>query len=295
MPTLKQKPRWLTILLWILCIGIAGNIAAFFMFSKAHGFSSFVSSANPTSTIAQFGRSTNPTQSATPFQPLPTNTSTATPTPLPTSTPQPTSTPLPPPTSVPYPTQPPVSGLPPSATVSGIVGHAQSHTLSCESRSAVDWAAFYGVTIGENTFQGGLPLSDNPDKGFVGDVNGAPGQIPPDSYGVHAEPVAALLREYGVSATAARSVTFTELKQQIASGNPVIVWVIGNVWGGTPIFYTASDGSVTTVANFEHTAILIGYDEYGVTVVDGNFTYWRAAAEFTNSFSVLGNMAVYRP
>jgi uncharacterized protein YvpB len=172
-----------------------------------------------------------------------------------------------------------VSGLPPSATVSGIVGHAQSHTLSCESRSAVDWAAFYGVTIGENTFQGGLPLSDNPDKGFVGDVNGAPGQIPPDSYGVHAEPVAALLREYGVSATAARSVTFTELKQQIASG----------------IFYTASDGSVTTVANFEHTAILIGYDEYGVTVVDGNFTYWRAAAEFTNSFSVLGNMAVYRP
>ena len=60
--------------------------------------------------------------------------------------------------------------LPDSATVNGVVGHAQTYRLSCESRSAADLAAFWGVNVSETTFFAGLPRSDNPDVGFVGDV-----------------------------------------------------------------------------------------------------------------------------
>ncbi len=124
---------------------------------------------------------------------------------------------------------------------------------------------------------------------------GAEGQLPPNSYGVHAEPIASILREYGVSATARKGMTYYEIKQQIASGNPVIAWVIGNVWNGSPVSYTSESGNTTTVARYEHTVIVIGYDEYGVTVVDGSMVYWRSKASFLNSFSVLGNMAIYHP
>jgi uncharacterized protein YvpB len=126
-------------------------------------------------------------------------------------------------------------------------------------------------------------------------VDGAPGQLPPGDYGVHAEPVAAILREYGVSATANKYMSVEKLKTQIASGNPVIVWVIGNVWSGSGVSYTSSDGETTTVARFEHTAMVTGYDEYGFTLMDGAWTYWRSSADFLNSWSVLGYMAITKP
>lgn len=149
--------------------------------------------------------------------------------------------------------------------------------------------------MSENAIQSSFPSSDNPVTGFVGSPDGAEGQIPPNSYGVHAEPVASILRNNGVSATAVKGLSYFQLRQQIASGNPVIAWVIGNVWNGYPISYTSSDGSTTTVAHYEHTVIVIGYDAYGVTIVDGYMTYWRSKEAFLNSFSVLGNMAVIRP
>ncbi len=234
------------------------------------------------------------TTSPTPFQPLPTETPTPTPTATPTATPTstPTNTPTPLPTSTPIPTSTPSDGLPSTAWIEGVKGYAQSYNLTCESRTAVDWARYFGVSIDEMEFQSGLPLSDNPETGFVGNYNGYMGQIPPAAYGVHAPPVAALLREYGLTATAVKDYSLERLKKQIANGNPVIVWVIGNVWYGAPIEYTPDDGSTVTVAHFEHTAIVIGYDEYGLTFVDNNLIYWRSTRAFLDSWAVLGNMAI---
>lgn len=240
------------------------------------------------------------TVSLTPFQPLPTDTPTptatstptATFTPTATQTNTPTSTPTPPPTSTPIPTNIPSDGLPAESWINGVTGYAQSQNLTCESRSAVDWARFFGVSIGEMEFHNGLPISDNPESGFVGYIDDYLGQIPPASYGVHAPPVAALLRDYGLTATAVKGYSLEKLKKQIANGNPVIVWIIGNVWYGSPVDYTASDGSIVTVAHFEHTAIVIGYDEEGLTFVDNDLVYWRSTESFLNSWAVLGNMAI---
>ena len=238
------------------------------------------------------------TVSVTPFQPLPTDTptptstSTSTPTPTSTNTPTATATDTPEPTKTPIPTNPPPDELPLSASVDGVVGYAQSHNLTCEARSAVDWARFYGISIDEMEFQYALPLTENPETGFVGDIDDPLGQIPPNSYGVHAEPVARVLRDFGGDAAAVKGYSFDELKQRIADGDPVLVWVIGNVWYGSPVEYTAPDGTTVTVAHFEHTAIVTGYDEYGVTLVDNNLVYWRSTSAFLSSWYVLGNMVI---
>ncbi|HMD87520.1 MAG TPA: C39 family peptidase [Anaerolineaceae bacterium] len=246
-----------------------------------------------------------PTMTNTPFQPLPTFTSTSTPTitPTPTRTSTPTntftptktftstSTKTPFPTRTPKPTNKPNS-LPAQASIHGIVGHAQSYNLDCESRSATDLAAFFGIRFNEMDFQSKLPKSDDPSKGFVGSYKGTRGQIPPNSYGVYAPPVAKLLRNYGLTASDVKNFSWNGIRNEIAAGRPVMAWVVGDVWPGTAIFYTASDGNTVQVVHFEHTVIVIGYDQQSVTILDGDTTYSRSIQEFTNSWSVLGNMAI---
>ncbi len=120
-------------------------------------------------------------------------------------------------------------GLPLTAQIANIGGQMQALPLDCEVRSAVDWAAFFGVSIDEYTFLSQLPLSDNPEKGFVGNVYGWWGQIPPGDYGVHAEPIAALLRVYQLPAVAQRDTDWNVVRAEIAANRPVIVWVTGHV------------------------------------------------------------------
>jgi len=203
-----------------------------------------------------------------------------------------TSTPTATPTLIPTPTPTTVPILPAKASIKGIVGHRQSMPLSCESRSAVDWAAYFDKSINEYTFHNGLPVHDNPDKGFVGNVYGSWGQTPPNAYGVHAKPIAQRLREFGLQAKHVRDMTWRELKIEIAAGRPVIVWVVGHVGQGTPLSYTARGGAVTTVAKFEHTVIVIGYNENKVVILDGAKTYTKYKGEFLKSWGVLENQAV---
>jgi uncharacterized protein YvpB len=296
-----KSNRFLKFIVWILLLGAFTDIGLLFILSSAspvHALGFF-----PTNTIA-VANAHNSTASPTPFQPLPTDTPTPTNTPTPTATathsatatntPLPTNTPRRTATAIPA-TATSSDGLPVEYTVYGVVGFMQSHSLSCEARSASDWAAFYDISVSENTIQSELPLTDDPESGFVGPVDGAEGQLPPDPYGVHAGPIAAILRNHGVAASEVKGMSEYQLRQQIASGNPVIVWVIGNVWDGWPVSYTSSSGNTTTVASYEHTVIVIGYDAGGFTVVDGSMIYWRSKKAFLNSFSVLANMAIYHP
>ena len=204
----------------------------------------------------------------------------------------PTSTPTASPTFNPSPTPTAAPTLPARANITGIVGHRQSMPLSCEARSAVDWAAYFGKSINEYTFFNGIPLHDNPDKGFVGNVYGSWGQIPPNAYGVHAKPIAQRLREFGLQAKHVRDMTWRELKTEIAAGRPVIVWVVGHVGQGIPVSYTAPGGAVTTVAKFEHTVVAIGYTEDKIVIIDGAKTYTKYKGEFLKSWGVLENQAV---
>jgi subtilisin-like proprotein convertase family protein/uncharacterized protein YvpB len=192
------------------------------------------------------------------------------------------------PTPTPQPPQ-----LPLQAQVSGVTGQNQAMPLDCEARVAVDYARFFGIQINEFNFFNNLPESDNPDKGFVGDVYGTWGQIPPHPYGVHADPVAELLRAYGVVAYAHRPLTWDNLRAEIAAGKPVFVWVIGPAsYNEIPVYYTSNDGHMTIVAHYEHVVMVKGYTQSSVTIQNGSSTHTLSIGQFLSSWSALQNMAI---
>ncbi len=187
------------------------------------------------------------------------------------------------------------NSIPDSAYISGLTGHPQGYNLSCESRSAADLAAFWGLNVGESEFLQALPHTDNPETGFVGNPNEAWGYLPPHGYGVHASPVADVLKSYGLESIGLSDLSWNDLRAQISAGNPVIVWIIGAMWDGSPVEYASSDGSTTRVAAFEHTMILTGYNQDSVQVVDAYSGQYMTFPlnTFIKSWDVLGNMAVF--
>jgi uncharacterized protein YvpB len=188
---------------------------------------------------------------------------------------------------------PTATAAPEDKVLLDVKGKPQSLPLSCESRSAVDWAAYFGFTIDELEFVSRLPQSDNPEVGFVGDVRGQWGNVPPNAYGVHAGPVAALLREYGVNAQAARGMTWDDIVRELRAGRPVVTWVVGHIWAnGKPMEYVALDGSTVIVAPYEHTVIIVGYDSVNAIILDGAKLYARPIESFLLSWAPLGNMAI---
>lgn len=58
--------------------------------------------------------------------------------------------------------------------------------------------------------------------------------------------------------------------------------------------YTAKDGSQVKVARYEHSMIVIGYDEWEVTVIDASYgkSWSYPIKEFLRSWKVLDHMAV---
>ena len=229
---------------------------------------------------------------------------------------QPTSTPLPEPTLFPSPTIPvieevthttaltptailastvsptPQSNLPDEYYIQDITGHRQYFPLGCETSAAVDWAAYFGVVINEFEFQHKIPLSDNPDLGFVGNVQDPWGQAPPYSYGVHAGPIAQILTDYGMPSQGIKGFTLEQIKAEITADRPVIAWVIGNVEGGVPAEYTDSRGNTTIVAAYEHVVIITGYSTEKVRYMNNSRFYEAPNEIFLNSWGVLGNMVV---
>ncbi len=200
-------------------------------------------------------------------------------------------TPYPTPTKT-TPTIAPSPTLPVEYFISGIHGHKQFFPLGCETAAAKDWANFFNHDFNEFEFQYRLPQSDNPDLGFVGDVNSPWGQVPPYGYGVYAGPVADLLAVYGIPAKAYKNYTLAQIKASIAQDKPVIVWVIGNMVGGLPSTYTDKKGNQTIVAAYEHVVIVTGYSADHIRYINNGKFYDTPTRVFLNSWGVLGNMAI---
>jgi uncharacterized protein YvpB len=118
--------------------------------------------------------------------------------------------------------------------------------------------------------------------------------VPPYAYGVHAAPIAAVLQEYyGMNAVGMKGFTIEQIKQEIASDQPLIAWVIGNCVGGIPYEYIDKEGNAVTVAAYEHVVILTGYNEETIRYMSNGKFYDIPYANFENTWSVLENMVVY--
>ena len=184
--------------------------------------------------------------------------------------------------------------LPPSAMLEGLMGHPQQRNLSCESRSATDLAAYWGADFTEDAFFRRLPKSDNPQRGFVGDVDMPAGSMPPLGYGVYAEPIAATLRSFGLDAGAHRGMDVNTLKEELAAQRPVIVWATYGMQLPGVETWVSSDGVESPVVRWQHTFVAVGYDESGVYLVDAydgavkQFSY----EAFVAAWDQLGRMGV---
>ncbi len=186
------------------------------------------------------------------------------------------------------------SGLPAEHFIWNIWGHHQFYAIGCEASAARDWAHYFGVEVHEANFQFQLPASDNPDYGFVGSVTDPWGQVPPYSYGVHAFPVANLLRSgYGMKALGVKGFTLEQLQREVAANRPVIAWVVGNMVGGVPFEYTDKQGRKVTVAAYEHVVIVTGYTPESIRYMNNGKFYDIPIRYFENSWKILGNMVVY--
>ena len=294
----KKKRKLLPLFLSLAVVGLTFVFGAAFHWQRTSALQVLASNPIPTKSQIAPLAVIPAVPSSTPFQPRPptetavptlTPTSTATLTPTPTMTVTVTTTP----TKTPTPTNTIAPLLPPAhAHISDITGDTQKMPLSCEASVATDWAAYFGKDIDEYQFQNRLPLSDNPDEGFVGSVFGTWGQIPPAPYGVHAEPVAKLLQEYGLNAHAVHAFSLNGIKKEVAAGHPVIVWVTGLVETGSSVPYFDAGGTRVLVAHYEHTVMVIGYNETSVTILDGGKIYKRSNSIFTQSWQSLGFQAI---
>jgi len=173
-------------------------------------------------------------------------------------------------------------------------GYAQTLPLSCESRSAVDVAGFWKVSIRERDFFDRLPKSDNPHVGFSGNVYGAWGKLPPEEYGVYAEPIAATLQSYGLVAEARYGLGLEGLRAELRAGRPVILWATPRMADQPVEMYTATDGQTVAVVRYEHTVVAVGYTAHAIYVVDSaNGRQWAYGNEsLLRAWDKLGQMSV---
>lgn len=287
----SKHSTWLTLLgtmfAILVCLSATGMV--YLVYPQSGRFLQLLFNPGKTDKVTYYDSSQIFANQPTPFQPLPTETPLPTPTSLPaTRTPEPT------PTTPPNPKLKVSSEAPPAlAYISGLKGSPQLYTLDCESQAAVDWAEFFGVSINEHEFIDRLPTSDDPEEGFVGNINGPMGQIPPGDYGVYSSPVAELLRDYGLNAASVKDWDLRSLKQEIAAGRPVIVWIVNLPFSVNPSEYTAaSNGNTTVVAPYQHTWIVTGYNSGTFTVVDSEWTYNVITQTFIERWNALGNQAI---
>ena len=198
-------------------------------------------------------------------------------------------------TAQPTPPWEPSSGRPrPTHVRLGVAGRPQERSLSCESRSACDVLAHYGIGVEEDAFRLGIPASDNPDLGFVGDVDGPGGQLPPAGYGVHAEPVAARLRAVGLPARAYRGVELAWLRDRLARGIPVIVWATGGLAVSPMVRLVDARGRPFVAVPGEHTFVAVGYTPVSIDLLDAatGRTLEVPLHTFDASWATLGRQAV---
>jgi len=195
---------------------------------------------------------------------------------------------------MPTPTHPPTPTPTPSRAMVPLLGQPQTYNMSCESRSAVDLAAHWGIEIDETDFFNALGYSDNPHQGFVGDVDAPPGSLPPYGYGVYAEPVAATLRSFGLGAQAVYDLGMEGLKAELLAGRPVLVWATYGMARYEPQEWVSQDGQSSTVVPFMHTFLATGYDEKGLFVLDAYdaTTQHYAFDTFLEVWNVFNQMAV---
>ena len=185
----------------------------------------------------------------------------------------------------------PAPVAPDAAIIDGCPTLAQSYSLSCEYAAASAVTLFWGNFVSEDVFVSQVPSSPNPHLGFRGDIYATFGGL--DDYGVYAEALVPVLETNGYSANVFYG-GVDRLKENVAAGNPVVVWITaGKYTPRTPVIESYDGKSFTLVAG-EHAVVIYGYDSDGVYIMDvasGSYAY-TAWDSFVTRWSYFDQMAL---
>ncbi|HEV2528887.1 MAG TPA: C39 family peptidase [Thermomicrobiales bacterium] len=168
--------------------------------------------------------------------------------------------------------------------------YVQQRNLSCEYASLQIATGAYGSPVSEYNFDAPVGLAADPHVGYRGDITGWWGNT--TDYGVYAEPLAAVLPQFGF-----RGETFygvgnaAALTNRLDAGLPTLVWL--GLWGDTGFYEYGADGSRYLLVPGAHVVVAYGYDQAGVYVSDpavgaSRFYSWDSFMAAWNVFDGMG-------
>ena len=176
-------------------------------------------------------------------------------------------------------------------TLPGAFLYQQQRSLSCEYASIQIATTMTGQEISEYEIGSLVPLSENPHRGYRGDIHGEWGNT--TDYGVYNEPLQTALDTLGIQSDAfyadgARRA----LTNAIDAGSPVVVWL--GMWGDTSYDAYSADGARYQLTRGMHVMVAYGYDDDGVYLTDPGTAVWRFYAwdEFMAMWNVMDGMGL---
>lgn len=175
-------------------------------------------------------------------------------------------------------------------TLPGVFTYQQQRSLSCEYASLSIATTMLGKPVSEYEFDGLIPLSDNPHRGYRGDITGTWGNT--DDYGVYAEPLAEALAAVGFAGEVIYGQR-GDLQRALDLGRPTVVWL--GMWGDGGSFDAyAHDGMRFQLTTGMHVMVAYGYDETGVYLTDPGKAILRHYdwPTFESMWSVMDGMAL---
>lgn len=146
--------------------------------------------------------------------------------------------------------------------------HRQEHALSCEAASLRSALLGIGVDVSESELLSKLPADStpktgtawgghvwgDPQRGFVGDVNG---RMPSTGYGVFDQPLKFVADMYA-SSSLMRVHDSRAIDTALRNRHPIIAWY---VLGNRPCVmqWTTPEGKLIRAPLYEHTVVIVGY------------------------------------
>ncbi len=177
-------------------------------------------------------------------------------------------------------------------SVLDVGAYQQQYNLSCEFAALQIVTQYRGDAISEHWAVSTTNWSDNPHRGYRGDITGAWGNT--WDYGIYAKPLADIARSAGYGAEASYGDAGSMAAYHDA-GIPVIVWLSVNQ---DPGWYEVDEsGEQYKIVPYMHVVVAYGHDDTGVYISDPATGWYDHFSwdYFTSAWSILDNMmlAVY--
>jgi len=197
----------------------------------------------------------------------------------------------------------------PANVISSVPYHSQVYSLSCEEAALQMVLARDGVNVSQAqvlqavTVDGRAGFVDsagvlhwgNPDRQFVGDVNGS--EVALTGYGTYAGPIARVAAAYGLNVLrAGEGIAPGDLYQAIETNHPAVAWISFDYRFHRSGTMVAWDGQVVQYEGpEEHAVTLVGVNQTSV-LIDNPWPslgqQWVSRATFEAAYASYHDMAV---